>query len=166
MIIRTVDNLGRIVIPNEIARYFDIKATIDSVEIFYEDQKEYIILKKYYGTCCVFCGSGKTLTWFKNKYICTSCLKNAKVYDPSNTVMNTCDIMRLKTRKKRAPSIKASDMIPKLVELKKQNPSLTQRELAKYLNTSQPRVSLLLNRLRKESKNGENIDETDNTENF
>ncbi len=54
-IVRKVDELGRIVLPIEIRRTFDIEIK-DAVEIFVDD--EYIVLKKY-EPACIFCGNAK-----------------------------------------------------------------------------------------------------------
>ena len=51
--IRPVDRLGRVVIPMEIRRRFNMENEGDCFEIFTEDDK--IILKKYQPSC-VFCG--------------------------------------------------------------------------------------------------------------
>ncbi len=70
-IIRKIDELGRIVIPMEVRRTFGIEIK-DPLEIFVD--KERIVLSKY-TDACVFCGSGKKLTSFKGKKICSSCTK-------------------------------------------------------------------------------------------
>ena len=73
-IVRAVDPLGRIVIPKELRRTFNIEE-FDSMEIYTED--ETIVLKKYLPTC-TFCGEGKDITNFKGKNICKSCLEDIK----------------------------------------------------------------------------------------
>lgn len=68
-IVRKIDRLGRIVIPMEVRKAFDIDSR-DPLEIFVEDEK--IVMTKYtYG--CIFCGSSKELKFFKDKKICASC---------------------------------------------------------------------------------------------
>lgn len=75
-IVRRLDKLGRIVLPKEICRVFNIE-TKDFLEIYVEDEK--IILQKY-NPSCIFCKSDVNVTEFKDKYICEACLKelNAK----------------------------------------------------------------------------------------
>ena len=68
-IVRRVDELGRIVLPIELRRTLDI-AERDSLEIYVSD--DYIVLKKFHPTC-IFCGSTKGITAFKDKNICTAC---------------------------------------------------------------------------------------------
>lgn len=70
-IVRKVDELGRVVIPIELRNALDI-AQKDPLEIFVEGSS--IILKKY-ESACVFCGGTKQLTNYKDKLICSKCLK-------------------------------------------------------------------------------------------
>ena len=69
-IVRKVDELGRIVIPIELRNKLDI-AIKDPIEIFVEGSS--IILKKYEPNC-IFCGSSKELSSYKDKLICSKCL--------------------------------------------------------------------------------------------
>ena len=69
-IVRKVDELGRIVLPIELRRTLDI-AERDALEIYVDGTS--IILRKHESSC-VFCGSGKDVTEFKDKNICTACL--------------------------------------------------------------------------------------------
>ena len=73
--IRPVDKNGRVVIPMELRKQFDITNDVDSFEIFTEDDK--IILKKYQPTC-IFCGEADNVEMVKGKYICRNCLKELK----------------------------------------------------------------------------------------
>ena len=70
-IVRKIDELGRIVLPIEIRNTLDIKAK-DSIEIFVDDDK--IILKKYQPSC-IFCGDAKDIIHYKDKNICSTCLR-------------------------------------------------------------------------------------------
>lgn len=69
-IVRKVDELGRIVIPIELRNKLDI-AIKDPIEIFVEGSS--IILKKYEPNC-IFCGSSKELSSYKDKLVCSKCL--------------------------------------------------------------------------------------------
>lgn len=73
-IVRKIDNLGRVVLPIELRRTFDIERE-DPVEIFVDDN--YILLKKYQ-PACIFCGDAKDVVNFKGKNICKSCLAEMK----------------------------------------------------------------------------------------
>lgn len=68
-IVRKVDELGRIVIPKELRKTFDI-AEKDSLEIYVDGEQ--IILKKY-SPACIFCGQAKDNVRFKGKIICSDC---------------------------------------------------------------------------------------------
>ncbi len=73
-IVRKVDELGRIVLPIELRRTYDL-AVKDAVEIYTEDDK--IILKKFQRTC-IFCGSQEQVVEFKDKSVCAECMNELK----------------------------------------------------------------------------------------
>ena len=73
-IVRKVDQLGRIVLPIELRKTFDI-AIGNSLEIFTED--EYIILKKY-EPACIFCGEASHVSEYQGKKICPQCMAEIK----------------------------------------------------------------------------------------
>lgn len=68
-IVRTVDRLGRFVLPAELRKTMGYKDD-EPLEIFVEDDK--IILKKYQPSC-VFCGSAENTIKYKDKLVCASC---------------------------------------------------------------------------------------------
>lgn len=73
-IVRKVDELGRIVLPIELRRTLDI-AERDSLEIFVTDDT--ILLRKYQPSC-VFCDSGRNITTFRGKNVCSACITALK----------------------------------------------------------------------------------------
>lgn len=73
-IVRKVDELGRVVIPIEIRNQFEI-AEKDPIEIYVDGSS--IILKKYERSC-LFCGNTKKIVSYKDKLICSKCLKQIK----------------------------------------------------------------------------------------
>ena len=73
-IVRKVDELGRIVLPIELRRSFDLKER-DSIEIYTDS--DMIILKKFQRTC-VFCNSPEDITEYKGKSVCSKCLAELK----------------------------------------------------------------------------------------
>jgi len=73
-IVRRVDELGRVVIPIELRRAFDIGEK-DGIEIFTEGDS--IILKKY-TRGCIFCGSTKNIAEFMGKDVCPACIDKIK----------------------------------------------------------------------------------------
>lgn len=72
--IRSLDQLGRIVIPIELRRVLDIEIG-DGLE-FYSDEKE-IILKKY-EPACIFCDNARDIKVYKGKNVCNECYTQLK----------------------------------------------------------------------------------------
>ncbi|MBP5288586.1 MAG: AbrB/MazE/SpoVT family DNA-binding domain-containing protein [Clostridia bacterium] len=72
--IRTIDSVGRIVIPMDLRKMLDIQEW-DELRIFRDHDR--IIVEKNNPTCA-FCHSAKDLISFKEKYICKKCLDEAK----------------------------------------------------------------------------------------
>lgn len=69
-IVRPIDELGRVVIPKELRKVFQIKNR-DSMEIFVE--KDMIILKKY-EPACIFCGESDNIISYDGRMICADCV--------------------------------------------------------------------------------------------
>ena len=70
-IVRRIDPVGRIVLPKELRRLFDLTENEDAMEIFVEE--DMIILKKYV-PACIFCGSADDIVEYKGKKICKECI--------------------------------------------------------------------------------------------
>jgi transcriptional pleiotropic regulator of transition state genes len=70
-IVRKVDELGRIVLPMELRRTFDIQKE-DPLEIFVDEDR--IILKKY-EPACIFCGNADDVTQVHGKNVCKDCIE-------------------------------------------------------------------------------------------
>lgn len=70
-VVRRVDELGRIILPIELRRTFEMSIK-DPIEIYTEDDK--IVLKKFQRTC-VFCDSAEDLIDYKGKMVCKECLE-------------------------------------------------------------------------------------------
>lgn len=68
-IARKIDDLGRIVIPAETRRLFNIREG-DQLTISIEGSN--IVLKKVESTC-IFCGGTDHVSPFKGKGVCASC---------------------------------------------------------------------------------------------
>ena len=69
-IVRKVDELGRIVLPIELRRTFDI-AEKDALEIYVDGNT--IVLRKYEPSC-IFCGNAKDVFIFNGRNICPMCM--------------------------------------------------------------------------------------------
>ena len=68
-VVRKVDELGRIVLPIELRRTYNIEEK-DALEIYVDGDS--IILKKY-EPACIFCGNAKNINNYKGKNICVEC---------------------------------------------------------------------------------------------
>lgn len=74
-IVRKIDDLGRIVIPKEIRKSFDIKEG-EPLEIFTGDNNQ-IILKKY-NPGCQECGNAGIKLHGENVKLCNPCIEQLK----------------------------------------------------------------------------------------
>ena len=74
-IIRTVDRMGRVVIPKEIRNQLKIRDTVDQLEIYMDGDS--IVLKKYQPNC-IFCGEMENLISYNGKNVCTKCAEELK----------------------------------------------------------------------------------------
>ena len=72
--VRPVDELGRIVLPQELRRSLSINPR-DSVEIFTDGDR--IVLQKY-EPACIFCGNADHVVYYEGKRICSDCLAKIK----------------------------------------------------------------------------------------
>lgn len=72
-IVRKVDHLGRIVIPKELRRSFDIIDDVDALEIFVDENT--IVLKKY-EPACIFCNNAKDVINYRGKNVCAECMRD------------------------------------------------------------------------------------------
>lgn len=73
-IVRKVDELGRVVLPVELRKTFDIKKE-DPLEIYVDGDS--IVLKKY-EPACIFCGNAKNVKRIHDKIVCEDCLEEMK----------------------------------------------------------------------------------------
>lgn len=73
-ILKSVDELGRIVLPKKMRENLDIDIQ-DKVELFVEGDR--IILQKYVPNC-IFCGAEQNIFIFNGKRLCADCLESLK----------------------------------------------------------------------------------------
>lgn len=71
---RKVDDLGRIVLPAELRRSFDIREG-DHIEIAVEDDR--IVLTKR-RSHCTFCGGNESMRTYREHQVCSPCLAELK----------------------------------------------------------------------------------------
>ncbi|RJG23576.1 AbrB/MazE/SpoVT family DNA-binding domain-containing protein [Paenibacillus thiaminolyticus] len=130
--IRSLDSLGRIVIPVEIRNARNIEIG-DAVEFFVLDD-HILVLRKYTSTECTFCRSMESVSYYKDQFICSTCLKELA------GAQDLTPIAPQPQAKKRA---KTSELIQRLREAFEEHPGASQKELAKLLGVSQGRISQL-----------------------
>lgn len=80
-IVRTVDSVGRFVIPMELRRTLNIVDAKDALEVFVDDDK--IILRKY-SPSCIFCKGIENIVEHYGQKVCKDCAD--KLYAAANTV--------------------------------------------------------------------------------
>jgi transcriptional pleiotropic regulator of transition state genes len=76
---RKVDQLGRVVLPSEVRRHFDISPG-DLIEIAVESDA--ILLTKVENRC-VFCGETASLSEFSGKLVCGECVSRLAAEEAS-----------------------------------------------------------------------------------
>lgn len=150
--IRSLDSLGRIVVPAEIrlTRNIDIG---DPIEFFILDDN-IIILRKYTSTECTFCRSHDHVTYYKEQFICNSCLK--EITDPNrlSEVPEPPQEFIVDTSEPSTPlrKTKTEEMCQRLEQAIEEHPYANQKELAEILGISQARVSQLKRKLNASNK--------------
>lgn len=75
-IIRTLDDMGRIVIPREIRRQLDMTDGVDGFEIFMDNGN--IVLKKHKPSC-VFCNAEENCMEFSGQTVCKNCIEKLQL---------------------------------------------------------------------------------------
>nr|WP_232231511.1 AbrB/MazE/SpoVT family DNA-binding domain-containing protein [Paenibacillus sp. HW567] len=145
--IRSLDSLGRIVVPVEIrmTRNIDIG---DPIEFFILDD-EIIVLRKYTSTECTFCRSLDHVTYYKEQFICNNCLKELGNPDRTNEEI-TQPLIAAEDRPEPGRGgrrTKTEEMSQRLEKAIEEHPYANQKELAEVLGISQARVSQLKRKL-------------------
>ncbi|NLA76983.1 MAG: AbrB/MazE/SpoVT family DNA-binding domain-containing protein [Clostridiales bacterium] len=70
-VVRTIDSVGRIVLPRDIRERLHLNMDNSAVEIYTDDDK--VILKKY-TPGCMFCQNTDGVVEYKGAHICKKCL--------------------------------------------------------------------------------------------
>lgn len=73
--IRKVDSLGRVVIPQTLRGHMGIQSG-DLLEMFLEGDR--LVMQKF-ACSCIFCGSNQHLIVFMDKPVCRECISKLKV---------------------------------------------------------------------------------------
>ncbi|WP_145413998.1 AbrB/MazE/SpoVT family DNA-binding domain-containing protein [Paenibacillus xylanexedens] len=161
---RSLDRLGRIVLPKEMRDTMEIHIG-DPLEFFIEGKE--LILRKYKSTLCIFCGDVDTEMYFKEQFICRTCAIQLKHPDdtPDWFVPENKQVSAPKERPVAKPAAssassweegdaassndypdlrpKTARMLQQMKEIIEQHPGLAQQQIAEKLGISQGRVSQL-----------------------
>lgn len=145
--VRNLDVLGRIVLPAELRRVFGIEIG-DPLEFFVDDS--HMHLRKYRTLECMFCASTEGLSYFKEYFICGSCLQQVSGNEklPEGVVSN----LEVTATYEEANSFKpkqtrSKDTLVRLVKIMEQYPTASQKKWAELIGVSQGRVSQLVQKL-------------------
>jgi transcriptional pleiotropic regulator of transition state genes len=144
---RSLDQLGRIVLPKEIRTTMDINIG-DSLGFFVNE--EGFMLRKYTGVSCKFCGAVDHLTYFRDSFICTDCIQLLKteenVHPTSSKAIQAQELSKPVKNTLWQPKqsrVQQGEMLKKLRKLMQEHPNVPQKVYAKMLDISQGRVSQL-----------------------
>ncbi|WP_431086176.1 AbrB/MazE/SpoVT family DNA-binding domain-containing protein [Paenibacillus sp. 8b26] len=133
---RPLDHLGRIVLPKELRNSMNINIG-DALDFFITP--EGLMIRKYTGVSCYFCGAVDNLSYFRDHLICSDCIEKLKSDNPSSHLSET----RPAQPKKRRNYRNQTELLYKLKKLMEEHPNVSQKELAEMLDLSQGRVSQL-----------------------
>lgn len=142
--IRSLDSLGRIVVPVEIrmTRNIDIG---DPIEFFILNDNV-IVLRKYTSTECTFCRSLDNVSYYKDQFICSRCQAELSLPEYQVPLGEVPSVQQqshessTEGSKKRA---RTEEMRLRLKQAMQEQPQANQKELAEKLGISQARVSQL-----------------------
>ncbi|MBE7042987.1 MAG: AbrB/MazE/SpoVT family DNA-binding domain-containing protein [Ruminococcaceae bacterium] len=70
-----MDSLGRVVIPVQFRRKFQIQS---GDQIVFLDNGDTLMLKKV-TPCCIFCGNGENMIEYEKKSVCQNCVEKLKI---------------------------------------------------------------------------------------
>ncbi|MMZ53030.1 Transition state regulatory protein AbrB [compost metagenome] len=138
---RPLDSLGRIVIPKEIRSSMGFNIN-DPVEIFIDDETGFMALRKYIGVSCKMCGTIEDLTYFRDSFICKSCMSDLKE-NVGVTSVPVATVFNDNTAPPKRTYQASAQLINTLRELIHKYPYAKQKEIAALLGVSQGRISQL-----------------------
>ncbi|MCL6606163.1 MAG: winged helix-turn-helix transcriptional regulator [Paenibacillus sp.] len=145
--IRSLDSLGRIVVPVEIrmTRNIDIG---DPIEFFVLNDNV-IVLRKYTSTECTFCRSMDNVSYYKDQFICSQCLSELGLskHDLEDSTPHGPTVEQHSFDANNKKRVRTEEMKLRLKQAIQEHPHANQKELAEKLGISQARVSQLKRRL-------------------
>ena len=156
--LRQVDELGRIVLPIELRRVLEV-AEGDSMEFFVDRETKRIMVRKYRTQECYFCKTYEDIHYYREKFICSSCLQELKSgdYASETTESEPAAAAGGLEAEERQPEEdndrraarrggKRTDTLMRLVAAMKEHPGATQSQWARMIVVSASRVNQLIRR--------------------
>ncbi|KQY90917.1 hypothetical protein ASD24_24270 [Paenibacillus sp. Root52] len=156
--VRKVDSLGRIVLPIEMRRILGIEVG-DPFEYFLDETDDKLILRRYRSQECMFCSSIEEVSYFRDYFICRTCLNQIPTYvnsldrdherpvlPPDETDYDHNEISQTKKQ------VRREGALMRLTKVMEQYPSASQQKWAEILGISQGRVSQMKKQLKEKNK--------------
>ncbi|APO48541.1 hypothetical protein BS614_30965 (plasmid) [Paenibacillus xylanexedens] len=153
--VRKIDALGRIVLPMELRRVLGIEIG-DPLEYFVDDDNVRLTLRTYRTQECMFCLTTVELSYFKEYFICGSCLEQVSGNEklPEEVAASDPEVAatleEVNTEKEIAIKPKwarSKETILLLAKVMEQYPDAPQKKWAELVGISQGRVSQLVKKL-------------------
>ncbi|MEK4986732.1 AbrB/MazE/SpoVT family DNA-binding domain-containing protein [Listeria sp. FSL L8-0308] len=138
---RPLDTLGRIVIPKEMRTSMGIQAG-ESLEFYLDVETGLLSMRKYIGVCCHLCYSIQDLSYFRDSFLCKTCINDLK----GNIGVSPLPVPVVKKpayKEKNAPRSSSQHLVEKLRRIMREHPTAKQGEYAEWLGVSQGRISQL-----------------------
>lgn len=137
---RSLDQLGRIVIPKEMRKSMGIDVG-DPLEFYMDIETSFLSMRKYIGVACKLCNAVEDLTYFRNSLLCKKCIQELK----GNIGVSRTPAPMVKEPAYKGKRVNQSSqkLIQRLRELVHEHPHAKQGEYAQWLGVSQGRISQL-----------------------
>lgn len=148
--VRKVDGLGRIVLPIELRRTLGIEIG-DPLEYFADDSR--LILRKYRTYECMFCSSTERLAYFKEHFICSSCVNGASGNNGKEERRSKKEVGLSLEAEPSEPILferkqtRSKDTALRLAKIMEEYPAASQKNWADLLGVSQGRVSQIIQKM-------------------
>ncbi|TKH44431.1 regulator [Paenibacillus terrae] len=137
---RSLDTLGRIVIPKEMRTSMGIDVG-DPLEFYVDVETGFLSMRKYIGVACNLCSSVESLTYFRASLLCKKCILDLKGNIGVSPI--PAPVVKKPFKEKRANRSSSKKLAEQLRRLMSEHPTAKQGDYAKWLGVSQGRISQL-----------------------
>ncbi|KJD47426.1 AbrB/MazE/SpoVT family DNA-binding domain-containing protein [Paenibacillus terrae] len=137
---RSLDQLGRIVIPKEMRMSMGIDVG-DPLEFYMDIETGFLSMRKYIGVACNLCNAVEDLTYFRNSLLCKKCIQELK----GNIGVSRTPAPMVKKPAYKGKRVNQSSqrLVERLRKMVHEHPHAKQGEYAQWLGVSQGRISQL-----------------------